>query len=192
MVRSNTIQLSAFAPIQQAPRVMAEFNNRRDKPISRASAPNLLVRDSGDTKGVPRTVTFGSESSKVTALRAPDPLPPSPADNDPGGWLEQPTDPTNIPDLGALAGSGHTDPGSLPGWAKGSRMQSASDEQAERGSDRQLSSHVSAQPVPSGVSLVVVGLLMAVCLAIGMIAGALLQHRTGPPTCPQPAIHGQH
>ena len=169
---------------------MAAFNKKRDKPISRASAPKLLVRNLDDTGGIPEKVTFGSESSKVTSLRAPDPLPPSPADNDPGGWLEQPTDPTRIPDLGALAGTGHTDPGSVPGWAKGSRMQSSIDDQDESRRGDSANASAAAQWATSGVQPVVVALLMAVCLAIGMILGALLQKRAGPPDRPEPAAHG--
>lgn len=166
---------------------------KKDKPISRASAPRLLVRDKGTADGVPNKLSFGSESSKVTSLRAPAPLPPSPADSDPGGWLEQAqTDPTKIPDLGALAGTGHTDPGSLPGWAKGSRGASVNEELSEskKRGDRSADSAGATLSQSKGTPRVVVALLMAVCLAIGMIAGALLQSRSAATdSCPDPTAH---
>lgn len=144
--------------------------------------------------GVPNNLSFGSESSKVTSLKAPAPLPPSPADGEPDGWLEpMQTGPAKIPDLGALAATGHTDPGSLPSWAKGSRQPSANEEllESRRGGDRSADMsrgrHGATMP-----PLIVIGLLMAVCLAIGMIIGALLQSRSGPPACPDPALHSGH
>lgn len=167
-------------------------SKKQDKPISRASAPRLLPRGKNETDGIPDKLSFGSESSKITSLKAPAPLPPLPADDDVGGWLEpMKTDPTKIPDLGALAATGHTDPGSLPGWAKGSRQASANDELTEstRASAPAFQAAATRPAARPQLSLVVIGLLMAVCLAVGMILGAILQNQSAPPACPDPTVH---
>lgn len=166
----------------------------KDSPISRPSVPSLL-KSRGKGGGIPARPAFEMDSTKITALRAPAPLPPSPADSDPGGWLDQaPTDPVRIPDLGALASSGSGDDASIPGWARESPPADASEELSgphrQRDSGR-LSGAIQPQAgfvVPPIVML----LLVAVCVSVGMIVGALMQSRyVGPDTCPDPAAHSQ-
>lgn len=117
---------------------------------------------------------FGGDSTSVTSLRDPAPLPPSPADSsDPGGWLDQmPTNPAKIPDLGALAGGG-TDPGSLQAWGRQSIVAKGDADASER---RRDAAHVVVRP-----SVSILLLVAAACLAIGMVVGAILQSRLGTP-----------
>ena len=172
-------------------------SKKKQKPISRSSAPNLRrrLRDPGIGSIPAKGLSF-TDSTKITALRAPEPLPPSPADSDPGGWLKEGgTSPTKIPDLGALAGTGNTDPGSLPSWAKPQRLKSEDSSDAgqyeesgpKQRPQRPASPRIVVRPAPR-LPLLMTALL---CLAIGIVAGALLQSRLGAATCPDPAAHSQ-
>lgn len=118
---------------------------------------------------MPVRVEFGTESSTgVTMLRTPEPLPPSPAAQDAEGWFEQvPTNPADIPDLGALAGG--SDPDSVPSWALPPGRDSRPDDR-----------HELTLPVTTGHASWFVLLVAATCLAVGMVLGALLYSFWGP------------
>lgn len=137
--------------------------NKKERPISRASAPRLRAPGKADADGVPVRVEFGTESSTgVTMMRTPEPLPPSPAAQDAEGWFEQvPTNAADIPDLGALAEG--ADPDSVPAWAMSPRSE-------PRGDDR----YELTVPVMTGHASWFVVLVAATCLAVGMVLGALL------------------
>jgi hypothetical protein len=152
--------------------------NKKDRPVSRASAPKLRARSKALADGVPVRVEFGVDSSTgVTMTRTPEPLPPSPAAADAGGWLDEHvvTSPAEIPDLGALAGG--SDPDSVPGWALPPR------DEHDVGATQEP-----AQPA-TGHARWFVLLVAATCLAVGMVLGALLQSQWGASECPDPAAH---
>jgi hypothetical protein len=143
--------------------------HKKDRPISRASAPKLRSRRKDGADGVPVRVEFGTESSTgVTMMRTPEPLPPSPAAQDAEGWFEQvPTNTADIPDLGALAEG--ADPDSVPSWAMAPRREPRADERYEL-----------TVPVITGHASWFVWLVAATCLAVGMVLGALLYSVWGP------------
>jgi hypothetical protein len=151
--------------------------NKKERPTSRASAPKLRPKSRDGSDGVPVRVEFGSDSSTgVTVMRTPEPLPPSPAAPDAEGWFERlSTNPAEIPDLGALAG---TDPDSVPVWAM------------PPGSEKEAAEPVQpVQPATSGHARWFVLLVAATCLAVGMVLGALMQSQWGASERPDAPAH---
>lgn len=156
----------------------------KEKPISRASAPKL--RPTKNPGNVPDRIEFDQESSSITSLRPPAPLPPTPRDHEVDGWFEQmPTNPAQIPDLGALAG-GATDPGaSQPAWDGPARKASV----AEESIDERI--YGAPYVAPRG-SMYIPVLTAAVFLIVGMALGAFLYSRLGSGhECPDPAAHSR-
>lgn len=168
-------------------------SNKKDKPVSRTSAPKLLRGDNRHPNA-PVRIEFGQESTSITTLRTPAPLPPTPADGDVDGWFEQlPTNPSQIPDLGAMAGTG-SEHDSMPGWNAAPRMSSVSGESPRHSSRIRVRSQADRTEVVRPVVMVSYSLLVllaAVCLAVGMVLGALLQDRLGVSARPEPAPHSR-